>query len=88
MVAIETQAVNVLTKMDLLSERNKQLVEHFLDTDTRNIIDTDSTHIWNERHRKLTKCIAQVYRNSLQLHMFLIIGARRLFHREICTVEQ
>ncbi|ETN78371.1 conserved hypothetical ATP binding protein, partial [Necator americanus] len=60
MIAIETPCVNVLTKMDLLSERNKVLVEDFLETDTRSIVEHDTTHIWNERHRQLTKTIAQV----------------------------
>ncbi|CAI4221073.1 unnamed protein product [Auanema sp. JU1783] len=60
MVSIETPAVNILTKIDLLSERNKQLVEDFLETDTRSIVDLDSTHSWNERHRNLTRAIAQV----------------------------
>ena len=59
MVAIETPAINVLTKMDLLSERNKQLVDEFLETDTRSIVDQDET-AWNEKHRKLTRAIAQV----------------------------
>lgn len=60
MVAIETPCVNVLTKMDLLSDRNKALVEDFLDTDTRSIVEHDTVHIWNERHRQLTNAIAQV----------------------------
>ncbi|CAJ0597384.1 unnamed protein product [Cylicocyclus nassatus] len=60
MIAIETPCVNVLTKMDLLSERNKALVEDFLEMDTRSIVEQDATHVWNERHRQLTKTIAQV----------------------------
>uniref|UniRef100_A0A1I7WUY3 GPN-loop GTPase 3 n=1 Tax=Heterorhabditis bacteriophora TaxID=37862 RepID=A0A1I7WUY3_HETBA len=60
MVAIEIPAVNVLTKMDLLSERNKTLIDDFLETDTRSIVECDKTHIWNERHRQLTRTIAQV----------------------------
>lgn len=59
MVAIETPAVNVLTKMDLLSERNKQLVDEFLETDTRAIVDQEET-VWNSKHRRLTRTIAQV----------------------------
>ncbi|PIO65681.1 hypothetical protein TELCIR_12635, partial [Teladorsagia circumcincta] len=60
MVAIETPCVNVLTKMDLLSERNKALVDDFLETDTRSIVEYDTPHMWNERHRQLTRTIAQV----------------------------
>ncbi|VDO32272.1 unnamed protein product [Haemonchus placei] len=60
MVAIETPCVNVLTKMDLLSERNKALVDDFLETDTRSIVEHDTPHMWNERHRQLTRTIAQV----------------------------
>ncbi|VDM62201.1 unnamed protein product [Angiostrongylus costaricensis] len=60
MVAIETPCVNVLTKLDLLSDRNKALVEDFLDTDTRSIVESDTVNIWNERHRQLTNAIAQV----------------------------
>lgn len=59
MIALETTTVNVLTKMDLLSERNKVLVEDFLETDTRSIVEHNE-HIWNQKHRKLTKAIAQV----------------------------
>ncbi|VDK56561.1 unnamed protein product [Cylicostephanus goldi] len=28
--------------------------------DTRSIVEQDTTHTWNERHRQLTKTIAQV----------------------------
>ncbi|CAB3401881.1 unnamed protein product [Caenorhabditis bovis] len=59
MISIETPTVNVLTKLDLLSERNKQLVDEFLETDTRSIVDMDQ-NVWNARHRNLTRAIAQV----------------------------
>ncbi|CAJ0573253.1 unnamed protein product, partial [Mesorhabditis spiculigera] len=59
MVAIETPHINVLTKMDLLSESNKALVEEFIETDMRHLVDQDG-HLWHEKHRKLTESIATV----------------------------
>uniref|UniRef100_A0A915PTN0 GPN-loop GTPase 3 n=1 Tax=Setaria digitata TaxID=48799 RepID=A0A915PTN0_9BILA len=60
MVALEVPAVNVLSKVDLLSQRNKELLETFLETDTRCILDSDETSAWNERYRQLSRTIADV----------------------------
>ncbi|PIO68479.1 hypothetical protein TELCIR_09732, partial [Teladorsagia circumcincta] len=35
-------------------------VDDFLETDTRSIVEHDTPHMWNERHRQLTRTIAQV----------------------------
>ncbi|CAJ0928626.1 unnamed protein product, partial [Mesorhabditis belari] len=59
MVSLETPHVNVLTKMDMLSDENRQLVEEFLETDPSALVELDN-HLWNERHRALTRSIAQI----------------------------
>lgn len=53
-------AVNVLSKVDLLSERNKELLETFLEADTRSILGSEETTPWNEKYRKLTETVASV----------------------------
>ena len=60
MISLEVSAVNVLSKMDLLSERNKALVDEFLDADTRNIVESSEENVWNKKHRRLTEAIATV----------------------------
>lgn len=60
MVAMEVPAVNVLSKVDLLSNRNKELLEAFLETDVRSILDSEDTSPWNEKYRQLSHTIAEV----------------------------
>uniref|UniRef100_A0A914WR81 GPN-loop GTPase 3 n=1 Tax=Plectus sambesii TaxID=2011161 RepID=A0A914WR81_9BILA len=60
MVALEVPAVNVLTKMDLLSQRNRALVEAFLDPDTRSLLDREPETEWNKKYRKLSSAIGSV----------------------------
>ncbi|TKR64391.1 hypothetical protein L596_024934 [Steinernema carpocapsae] len=60
MVALEVQSVNVLSKFDMLSDRNKALVETFLENDARSILEQEPTTPWNQRHRLLTETIAGV----------------------------
>ncbi|EJW73394.1 hypothetical protein WUBG_15697 [Wuchereria bancrofti] len=60
MVAMEVPAVNVLSKVDLLSNRNKELLETFLETDVRSILDSEDTSPWNEKYRQLSRTIAEV----------------------------
>ncbi|VDK73660.1 unnamed protein product [Litomosoides sigmodontis] len=60
MIAMEVPAVNVLSKVDLLSQRNKELLETFLETDVRSILDSEETSPWNETYRQLSRTIAEV----------------------------
>ncbi|MFH4973562.1 hypothetical protein AB6A40_000271 [Gnathostoma spinigerum] len=60
MVALETPSVNVLSKMDLLSERNKSFVESFLDANSRSILQCEPVTPWTAKHRKLTDAITTV----------------------------
>ncbi|KAK6029543.1 Putative ATP binding protein [Ostertagia ostertagi] len=41
-------------------QTTKLNVDDFLETDTRSIVEHDTPHMWNERHRQLTRTIAQV----------------------------
>lgn len=50
----------MLTKVDLLSQRNKELLETFLETDVCSILDSEETSPWNERYRQLSRTIAEV----------------------------
>uniref|UniRef100_A0A914RT07 GPN-loop GTPase 3 n=1 Tax=Parascaris equorum TaxID=6256 RepID=A0A914RT07_PAREQ len=60
MTALEVPSVNVLSKVDLLSERNKALLESFLDADTRSILQGEEVTPWNQKYRKLSEAIATV----------------------------
>lgn len=53
-------AVNVLTKVDLLSERNKALLETFLEADSSSLLRSEETTPWNAKYRRLTETIATV----------------------------
>ncbi|EFO18992.2 GPN-loop GTPase 3 [Loa loa] len=60
MVAMEVPAVNVLSKVDLLSNRNKELLETFLETDMCSILGSEEISPWNEKYRQLSRTIAEV----------------------------
>lgn len=46
--------------MDLLSQRNRALVESFLDPDTRSLLDREADTEWNTKHRKLSRAVGSV----------------------------
>lgn len=63
MVALETPAINILTKMDLLSASDKQTVETFLEGDIENVFSesgANSQSNWDQKYRKLSEAIASV----------------------------
>uniref|UniRef100_A0A0N5AXM1 GPN-loop GTPase 3 n=1 Tax=Syphacia muris TaxID=451379 RepID=A0A0N5AXM1_9BILA len=60
MVALEIPSVNVLTKVDLLSERNKALLDAFLETDSSSLLQGETITPWNAKYRKLTETIATI----------------------------
>ncbi|VDN05128.1 unnamed protein product [Thelazia callipaeda] len=60
MITLEVPAVNVLSKVDLLSERNKELLETFLESDARSILRNEEASPWNEKYRELSQTIADV----------------------------
>uniref|UniRef100_A0A0N4Z9E1 GPN-loop GTPase 3 n=1 Tax=Parastrongyloides trichosuri TaxID=131310 RepID=A0A0N4Z9E1_PARTI len=60
MVSFELPTVNILTKQDLLSEEDKELVDDFLDNNLQNIIDNGKYTKWDVKHKKLTEAIAGV----------------------------
>uniref|UniRef100_A0A0M3IW22 GPN-loop GTPase 3 n=1 Tax=Ascaris lumbricoides TaxID=6252 RepID=A0A0M3IW22_ASCLU len=60
MTALEVPSVNVLSKVDLLSERNRALLESFLEADTRSILQGEEVTPWNQKYRKLGEAIATV----------------------------
>jgi len=62
MINLEIPHVNILTKMDLLNKKNKQLVERFLIPDSSLLLDDGETTSgnWNKKYRKLTKALASV----------------------------
>lgn len=63
MVTLEIPHVNVLTKMDLLSKRNKKLVESFLDPDSRFPLDDESD--WDKKFGKLTKALGRTVKDLI-----------------------
>uniref|UniRef100_A0A915D6T3 GPN-loop GTPase 3 n=1 Tax=Ditylenchus dipsaci TaxID=166011 RepID=A0A915D6T3_9BILA len=63
MVSLETSAINVLTKFDLLNSEDRALVEVFLDGDIKSVLDrpgSSGSSVWDSKHRKLTEAIASV----------------------------
>uniref|UniRef100_A0AC35TTH5 GPN-loop GTPase 3 n=1 Tax=Rhabditophanes sp. KR3021 TaxID=114890 RepID=A0AC35TTH5_9BILA len=60
MVSLEVPAVNILTKQDLLSDRNKELVETFLENSATSIIQDEEYTKWDQKHKKLTEAIGSV----------------------------
>lgn len=60
MVALEIPAVNVLSKVDLLSERNKALLDEFLEADSKSLLRGEEVTPWNAKHRRMTETIATV----------------------------
>lgn len=68
MVSLEIPHVNVLTKMDLLSKRNKELVESFLDPDSH-LFPEDDGSAWDRKHKQLTKSLARVV-SGIIFHSF------------------
>uniref|UniRef100_A0A915KCJ2 GPN-loop GTPase 3 n=1 Tax=Romanomermis culicivorax TaxID=13658 RepID=A0A915KCJ2_ROMCU len=62
MVNLEIPHVNVLTKMDLLSKRNKDFVENFLDPDAH-LFNYEQETFWDRKHKKLTRALARLLEN-------------------------
>lgn len=71
-IYLQVPAVNVLSKVDLLSDRNKELLETFLETDVCSILDTEETSPWNERYRQLSRTIAEVLDDYSLVCIFII----------------
>ena len=51
--------------MDLLSQRNRVLIESFLDPDTKSLLDRETETRWNEKHRQLSSALASVVRKVI-----------------------
>jgi len=66
MITLETPAVNVLSKMDLLSKEDLEFVETLLEGDITSMLSsagiarTEASAKWNEKHRNLTEQISTV----------------------------
>jgi len=60
MVSLEIPAVNVLTKMDLVSEDRRELIDSFLEADTRTLLEQEPSNQWSEQHRGLTQALASL----------------------------
>lgn len=64
--------MNVLSKVDLLSHRNKELLETFLETDLCSVVDNEETSPWNEKYRQLSRTIAEVLDDYSLVCTFII----------------
>ena len=60
MISLELPAVNILAKMDLLNEKNKQLIDAFLEPNSRTLLEMENESSWNKKYRKLSEAIGQV----------------------------
>lgn len=77
--------MNVLSKVDLLSQRNKELLETFLETDVCSILDNEETSPWNEKYRQLSRTIAEVLDDYSLVCTLLYMTILRLVF-SICNV--
>ncbi len=62
MVGLEIPCLNVLSKMDLLSKRNREILEAFLDPSSR-LVDEEAKKPWNKKYRILSRAIGHVVFN-------------------------
>lgn len=60
MISLETPAVNVLSKLDLLSAQEREKIDAFLKGDAKSVLDTEPETPWNKKHRALSESIASV----------------------------
>lgn len=60
MVSFELPAINVLTKQDLLTPEEKEIIDDFLENNVSNIIDDGKYTRWDSKYKKLTEAIAGV----------------------------
>lgn len=60
----------MLSKIDLLSEHDKTLLDTFLETDPHSILDMDGETPWNKRYRSLTQSIASVLEDYSLVYSF------------------
>ncbi len=57
---LKIASVNVFSKMDLLSEERREMIESFLEADTRTILDQEPPSPWAIEHRALTQALASL----------------------------
>lgn len=63
MISMELPCVNILSKMDLLSKKNRETVEELVDPDSRLLAleeTSQSSATWNAKYRKLNEALGQV----------------------------
>lgn len=79
--SFKVPAVNVLSKVDILSHRNRELLETFLETDTRAVLSCEEVTPWNEKHRKLSEAIAEV------INDYSLVSSSLVYHEQspLCT---
>ncbi|KAI6230779.1 GPN-loop GTPase 3 [Aphelenchoides fujianensis] len=58
MVSLETPAVSVITKMDLVDEKNREFLDLVLEGNSQMILDSQEPTPWSQKNRKLTEIIA------------------------------
>ncbi|CEF64822.1 GPN-loop GTPase 3 [Strongyloides ratti] len=60
MVSFELPAINILTKQDLLTAEEKEVIDDFLENNVNSIIDSGKYTKWDLKYKKLTEAIAGV----------------------------
>lgn len=60
MITLEIPHVNLVTKMDLLNEHDKNAVQRFLDMDT-DVLREEEDEPWLRKHLKLTRAISALF---------------------------
>ena len=65
MVQLELPHISVLSKMDLLSKKEKKEIDKYLDPDVSMLVSELNTQSMTSQHHSLTKAIARLVRNIL-----------------------
>ncbi|XP_055328034.1 GPN-loop GTPase 3-like [Paramacrobiotus metropolitanus] len=60
MINLEIPHVNLLSKMDLLNDQDRNVIQRFLDMDTHLLIEEEEEP-WIKKHLKLTKAVASLF---------------------------
>jgi GPN-loop GTPase len=63
MLSVECPFITLLTKMDLLSKKDKKRLESYLEPDSEYILGATSETPWNSKFLKLTAALGQVLDN-------------------------
>ncbi|CAD5223450.1 unnamed protein product [Bursaphelenchus okinawaensis] len=60
MVSLETPAVSIISKMDMMQKEDKEWIEGVLEGNAQALLDSQEATEWNKKHRLLSELIASI----------------------------